>query len=386
MKIAFYAPMKSPEDPRPSGDRTVARQLLAALRLGGHEVDIASTFRSWDSGSPERQARIEALGRRLANRIVKRARGGPRPYDLWFTYHLYHKAPDWLGPLVAQSLAIPYVVAEASVANKRREGAFATGYRGSLEALRAASLVVGLNPADRAGVEPHLLPGAAYRDLPPWLDARPFLQASLSRPEARSALAARFAGSVGPEPILLAVGMMRKDQKRLSYLCLVEALARVSQPFKLAIVGTGPVEAEIRQAFAPFGANVVFLGAQLPEAMPEIYAGADLLVWPAIKEAFGMALLEAQAAGTPVIAGASGGVAAIVEDGVTGRLTPEGDAAAFAAALQDCLAAGDRLRAMGEAALGRVAERHDLPAAAKALDAMLQTLARSTDPFLSKAI
>ncbi len=58
---------------------------------------------------------------------------------------------------------------------------------------------------------------------------------------------------------------------------------------------------------------------------------ADLFVWPAINEAFGMALLEAQACGTPVIAGASGGVPAIIADGETGWLSPPGDVAAFAA-------------------------------------------------------
>ena len=42
----------------------------------------------------------------------------PRP-DLWFTYHLYYKAPDLVGPLVAGALGIPYAVAEASVAHKR---------------------------------------------------------------------------------------------------------------------------------------------------------------------------------------------------------------------------------------------------------------------------
>ena len=47
---------------------------------------------------------------------------------------------------------------------------------------------------------------------------------------------------------------------------------------------------------------------------------ADLFVWPAINEAFGMALLEAQASALPVVAGASGGVGGIVASGETGLL------------------------------------------------------------------
>jgi len=47
MKIAFYAPLKSPDHPVPSGDRLMARMLIAALRIGGHEVAIASDLRSF---------------------------------------------------------------------------------------------------------------------------------------------------------------------------------------------------------------------------------------------------------------------------------------------------------------------------------------------------
>src|SRR6185437_3573911 len=104
-----------------SGDRTMARLLIEALRRSGHEVAVAAALRSRDgAGDPLRQARLCDLGRRLAARFVRHCARVPaaRP-DLWFTYHLYYEAPDWLGPRVADALAIPYVVAEASVAAKR---------------------------------------------------------------------------------------------------------------------------------------------------------------------------------------------------------------------------------------------------------------------------
>src|SRR4051812_22263565 len=47
MNIAFYAPLKSPHHPVPSGDRLMARQLMAALTLAGHSVTVASEFRSF---------------------------------------------------------------------------------------------------------------------------------------------------------------------------------------------------------------------------------------------------------------------------------------------------------------------------------------------------
>ncbi|HEY9057308.1 MAG TPA: glycosyltransferase family 1 protein, partial [Aurantimonas sp.] len=201
MRIAFYAPMKSPRDTHPSGDRTVARGLVAALRLAGHDVVIPSDFRSYDRGNAVRQARIERIGRRIGDRILRR-NNRHAPIDLWFTYHLYHKAPDWLGPRLATELDIPYVVAEASVADKRKDGAWHRGYEASLAALARADLVVGLNPADRPCVIPRMSPDARYLDLAPFFDIRPYVEASPSRKIARARLAARH-GLAGDRPWLL---------------------------------------------------------------------------------------------------------------------------------------------------------------------------------------
>ena len=121
MRIAFYAPMKAPDHPVPSGDRRIAGLLLQALRLGGHDVEVASRLRSHEGrGDGARQRRIRAAGRHRAAGIAARYRA--RPPDLWFTYHLYLKAPDWIGPAVSRALAIPYLAADASHAAKRASG------------------------------------------------------------------------------------------------------------------------------------------------------------------------------------------------------------------------------------------------------------------------
>ena len=125
MRIAFYAPMKAPQHPVPSGDRRIARLFQAALAAAGHQVQLASSFRSRDGrGDAHRQTRIRDVGRRLAERLLRRYRRASAEHrpQLWFTYHLYHKAPDWLGPAVARGLGIPYVVAEASFAPKQATG------------------------------------------------------------------------------------------------------------------------------------------------------------------------------------------------------------------------------------------------------------------------
>src|SRR5439155_14950174 len=102
-------------------------------------------------------------------------------------------------------------------------------------------------------------------------------------------------------------------------------------------VGDGPARAEVESALAPLGSRVVYRGVLDEAAIAAVLAEADLFVWPAISEAFGMALLEAQACGVPVVAGASGGVSGIVASGETGLLTPPGDIAGFAAATRRLL-------------------------------------------------
>jgi hypothetical protein len=71
--VAFYAPMKPPDHPTPSGDRRMARALLRALGRTGRPVELASRLRSYDrAGDPVRQRRLEALGGRLAARLLRR--------------------------------------------------------------------------------------------------------------------------------------------------------------------------------------------------------------------------------------------------------------------------------------------------------------------------
>src|SRR3546814_1683340 len=62
--------------------------------------------------------------------------------QLWFTYHLYYKAPDWIGPKVARALRIPYVVAEASVAYKRASGPRSEEHTSELQSLMRISYAV----------------------------------------------------------------------------------------------------------------------------------------------------------------------------------------------------------------------------------------------------
>lgn len=96
---------------------------------------------------------------------------------------------------------------------------------------------------------------------------------------------------------------------------------------------------------------VIFLGKRGQDTLPYYYSAAEVLVMPSHYESFGMVALEAMACGTPVIASQVGGLAFLVQDGVTGYHVPGGDVEALCARLTALL--GDeelRLKMGGQAA------------------------------------
>lgn len=368
MNVAFYAPLKAPDHPVPSGDRALANALLDALRLAGHRVRLASRFRSFDShGDARRQARLALVGERIAQRFVARCHDGNTP-DLWFTYHLHHKAPDHLGPFVSRALRIPYVVAEASIAPKQRHGAWALGYAAAHTAIRAADTVVFVNPTDVSQVRRARGAAAPFALLAPFIDI------------------GRFAGTASPmrraasrPPRIATVAMMRDGAKLASYRLLADALRRIDDiAFTLTIVGDGPARAAVEEAFTPLASRVRFAGALVPDAIAAEFRASDLFAWPAVDEAFGIAFLEAQACGLPVVGADTPGVAGIVAAGRTGLLVPARDPGAFAEATRTLLRDPQRRARMGAQALAYVRAHHDMPSAARQLDAIVgDALARS---------
>jgi glycosyltransferase involved in cell wall biosynthesis len=170
--------------------------------------------------------------------------------------------------------------------------------------------------------------------------------------------------------------MMRAPDKLASYHLLADAMLRLRDlPWRLLVVGDGPEREAIVAAFAPLASRVTFAGLRSAEEIQRFHAAADVFAWPAINEAYGMALLEAEADGLPVIAGACGGVPEIVVDGDTGLLCAPGDAAAFAAALARLLKDADLRERLGRAAARRVTERHGFNIAVTGLDNILKRVA-----------
>jgi glycosyltransferase involved in cell wall biosynthesis len=365
MRVLLHTPLKPPDSPIPSGDREMARGLARLLRRLGYTVVMPPLSRVPPGvPRPAEHLACERRARRQAARLIARWRAlpprHPERFDLWLTYHCYYRKPDWLGPIVTRALGLPYALAEASHAPRRAQGPTRLGHRAVERALAAADLVLTLNPRDVAGVKARLRPGAHQLWLPPFVDTSPF------QTDQRPA---------NDPPVLLSVGMMRTRDKLESYRVLTKALTHLKdRPWRALLVGDGPARGDVEVLMAPFGDRVRLLGAVPHADLPAVYAAADLYVWPAINEAYGMAFLEAQASGLPVVAGRTGGVPAVVADGVTGLLTPVGDAAAFAAAVTRLLDDPAERARLGQAASRRIAAHHDVRAAAHALAVALKTL------------
>lgn len=371
-RVAFYAPMKPPGHPVPSGDRRFARLLIRALRRAGFGVDLASRLRSRNrDGDPARQRAIEARAAASLRRTLARYRADPP--DLWLTYHVYHKAPDLLGPALSEALDIPYVIVEGSTAAHQAAGPWARGHALAEAALRRADLVLQPNPRDLPAIDTLTGGAVPQASLPPFLDVEAERRECRHRERHRATWTAEL--DLDPDRVwLLAVGMMRDGAKLRSYEVLAET-ARRHPDLPLILAGDGPARGAVETAFAGLP-RVRFAGAQNRAALRRLNAAADLFVWPAVGEAFGLAVLEAQAAGLACVLGDRPGIRGMTRDGTTARLTPEGDAMAFAgavAALRD-----DRTgrAALGKAAVENARARHDIGAAADLLRTRLMPLIR----------
>ncbi|PKR59261.1 glycosyltransferase family 4 protein [Thalassospira lohafexi] len=348
----------------------MARMLVAALEGADMQVDIAARLRSRVSdGNILKQARLAELGTKLAARLLRQYQTGFRPKpDIWFTYHLYYKAPDWIGPIVANALGIPYVVAEASFAPKRADGPWQQSHQAVELALRHADAVFSLNRAD-------------MECLRPICDARklhylaPFTQIENWQVAERA--------DIDPACVkLVTTAMMRDGDKMKSFEVLASVLGRLKREnvenWHLTVIGDGPERTSVEGLFTAQGIttqNLCFAGLCSPDQTRKHLASADLFVWPAINEAYGMALLEAQASGLPVLAGNTGGVPGVVSDQKTGWLVPVGDEDAFGAQLTRCLTDQiDTLRSFGRNAAAKAKQDHTIGAASDVLGSEIRNI------------
>jgi glycosyltransferase involved in cell wall biosynthesis len=361
MKVAFYSPLKPPGHAVPSGDRLMARLLVQCLTRAGHDVDVISQLRSFlrDPLDAVAHAQITAQAEGEIAHLTKLwEKVGPP--DLWFCYHPYYKAPDLIGPSLCESFGVPYVTAEASYSARRNKGLWVPFQAGVLAGVQQAAVNICLTKRDHDGLL-QAAPTARLARLRPFIEASPFMAAKVP--------------VVGR---LVTVAMMRAGDKMDSYIRLAASLRLIAdRNWSLSVIGDGALRREVHALFAEFAPDrVTWHGQKSSPEIAELLAQSDLYVWPGCGEAYGLAYLEAQAAGLPVLAYRTGGVPEVVADGETGILTPLGDDAAYADAIAHLLDhPAERLR-MGQAARRQVLQFHSAEAAVEALNGILHEFVR----------
>lgn len=137
-------------------------------------------------------------------------------------------------------------------------------------------------------------------------------------------------------PRIVFVGRL-VPQKGVQTLLTAESLL-TTKGAQIILVGDGPERSAIERRIGRQRlANVHALGFVPHDVIPDVLAYADVLVLPSIYEEMGSVLLEALYMGVPVVASRVGGIPDVIRDGVTGVLTPAGDPAALAEAIDRVL-------------------------------------------------
>ncbi|MBB1494616.1 glycosyltransferase [Propioniciclava sp. MC1595] len=193
-------------------------------------------------------------------------------------------------------------------------------------------------------------------------------------PDARSRLRAELGIAEG-EVLALTVANLRRNKDYPNLLRAAHRAVAVEPRLRFAAVGQGPLADEVRSLKAELGLGERFHLLGYRRDVHELMAAADLFTLGSAHEGLPVAVMEAFAAGLPVVATNVGGLPHQVREGVEGLLVPPGDADALASAL--VRVAGDdalRLR-MAEAARARAAD-YDIRAAVAVQEEVYAELAR----------
>ncbi|MCA1619133.1 MAG: glycosyltransferase [Acidobacteria bacterium] len=324
------------------GDPAAPNRFVEAARAAGVEVDVVSERFRFDPGVVAQLRRVFA---RRAPDIVETHMikshflvrlAGLAPRRPWVAFHHGYTTTDMKMRLYNRinRLTLPSATRVATVC-----GAFA-------------------RQLERAGVKPERI------------FVRHSSVAAAARAGDDEALGLRaLLGVAEGERVILSVGRLSREKGHADLLRALSHLAEIDPAlkFKAVVVGDGPERAGLEAEAASLGLKerVVFAG-HADDVRP-FYAAADVSALPSHSEGSPLALLEAMAAGLPVVATAVGGVPEVAADGETALLVPARDPRAFAAALSRVLSDDALARTLAANASARVASDFSPEARARSL-------------------
>lgn len=181
-----------------------------------------------------------------------------------------------------------------------------------------------------------------------------------------------------PRPRVVFVGRLCAQKDPLT---LVRAVPLLRTDASVVVVGDGPLRAEVEDEVRRLGVGdrVHLVGAVPRSRVPSYLAGGDVFVLPSRYEELGTAIVEASAAGLPLVASRTGGIPDVVDDGVDGLLVDPGSPAAVAAAVDRVLADADLARRLGGAARAK-AGRYDWDSLGRAVHTVYEAVGRARRP------
>ena len=237
-------------------------------------------------------------------------------------------------------------------------------------ALKHADVIIGLNSNDECCVKEVISSNCTYAFIKPFVGPDAPTSCGNKRGLFREEVCQKLSIPRN-KVLLLAVGMMREGAKFESYKMLGKVTARLGtyETWNLIVVGDGKRRKEIEKFF---GSETRFVGELKEDQLFKYYCASDIFVWPAIQEAYGMALLEAQWLGLPAVVGNNGGVSDILNDKVTGFLATPGDLTDFTSKLTRLIENIGYREQMRAAATKITRNEHSFEMAAKKMDVLIK--------------
>ena len=164
-------------------------------------------------------------------------------------------------------------------------------------------------------------------------------------------------------PLLPRLLSTRHFERTYGVATILEAFARLRHQYPeatLTVAGAGSEEGSLRSLARSLGISPEFVGRVQPEAMPALYDRADIFVNASVVDNQPVSLLEAFAAGLPIVSTGTGDIPSMLRDGQLGLIVPPADPAAMAKAVASLLRDPARARSMGRSARREV-ERYAWP-------------------------
>lgn len=305
-----------------------------SVRLAGSGDDIVVAMSS-DHTNRAFEAELRGAGVRIV--LIPRPR--PRPVQalraaLALAALIRRERPDLLhvhnpAAAAATALAVRFARRPDLPLVVTFHGLVDGGERRAARLLSAtADVVVGVSPAATAQLVQAGLSEERTATVMNGVD----LVATEPRSEVRKRL-----GVADDAELVVSVGRYRKEKNQALLLEAAALLAPERPRLRVLLVGEGPLETELRTLASGLGLDDIATVTGYRQDAAAVAGAADVATLTSDREALGLVLLEAMAAGTPVIGTAVGGIPEVVQDGITGLLVEPRDAQALAAAISRLL-------------------------------------------------